>query len=412
MPIPTTGSVSFSQLRSEIKNTSTGSVSFSELYYGSSFLPSNRAVLSPMKDLPIDTLQTRSVSQYRGVYRYYARTISINSVTNDFRLRNNLSGWNTILPVMVDVTLTSSAIIYASFYVDVRLSSITGYNIGTIVYRYRTYGCYNGGYFLVGTVTERNTTNNTIRIQYGTQITGGGAGNRVQLALGQTITTTAGGSNPRVIEAIVPSPAFEVKDIPTTSSVFVENNGAIYGRGGVGGRGARIDDNAESGEPGGPSIRVMCNTSNVNTDSQITFTLLSNNASIYGGGGGGGGGAYAYGNDPRYGGGGGGGGAGFNSGLGNEGGEACNGLSRNGFAGSNGTLTTGGAGGAGGLSQGPQTGNNAGGSGGNLNTAGSTGVSGTTSPGTGGAAGYAIEGPVIFTNQTISNIIYSAVIRV
>ncbi len=160
--------------------------------------------------------------------------------------------------------------------------------------------------------------------------------------------------------------------LPVGSTVILNNEGRIQGRGGDGGRG---DDTQTLGGDGGTAL---------NTNVSTTIDNLS--GEIWGGGGGGGGGGGSTNtNPPGSGGGGGGGGAGTNGGSGGPGGS---GSSSSGSAGSAGTATAGGNGGGGGVLAGN------GGTGGNPGIAGSNG--GTGCPicfgSSGGAAGNAIDG--------------------
>jgi hypothetical protein len=171
-------------------------------------------------------------------------------------------------------------------------------------------------------------------------------------------------------------------------SFIVTGSGAIYGRGGNGGRGADLDDSGDAGQPGGHALSVSYNST----------IVVESGGILAGGGGGGGGGGYQYngGPDARGAGYGGGGGAGYPAGSGGPGGFISNG-GRNGNVcqggpGADGNLTTGGIGG-------PQSGGNRtnpcgltgggnggyGGTGGNLGATGSNGEN--KSNGTGGQGG-------------------------
>lgn len=456
MPIPSTGPIRFSSLRSEIKDTNTGSVRLSELYYGSSFLPKNRAVVSPMKDLPTNTTQTRSVSSYREVYKYSAHQITISSNVNNYNLRSNVGAGITI-PMMVDVTISPNVIIGGGWFIDVRAfdspngtgtTNIESYKVGTRVYRSRAGGCPIGfKWVYVGTITEINRNFNTFRIQYDPQIyspinlsDNNGINNRAHIYdnvrilnplnrdLYVKLSTDVLGNNQLFVKDAYPSPAFEIKNFPDYSSIFIDNKGTIIGRGGVGGRGglnlASIGD-GEAGENGGIGIRVMGSVNNVSSDTTISCGISTNTQSIFAGGGGGsGGGADSDAGNivPIDGaGGGGGGGAGVPPGLGNAGGYMC--LFTNGYPGlagndgtivkiGNGTTYNYGTGGSGGAST-----NNVGGRGGSLNGTGTTGFNlfaGPTSfnQGEEGKAGLAIEGRVTFTNFTIPNVAISPSIRI
>lgn len=424
MPIPNTGPISFSQLRSELKNTNTGPVALSELYYGSTYLSSNRAVPTPMKNLPTTPRQTKRVSQYRGSYGYFGRTITIDSNINDFRLSTNLIGWDTIIPVMADITVLPNVTVGGGWSVDVQVTGdLTPYTINKPVYRSRYGRCSIAlRWVLLGTVVERNIANSTLRINYDPQITrpinfqvDNGMNERVHvsdnLRDNTRLSTDASGNNRLTVVKAFPSPSFEAKNLPQNSVLYLDNRGSIIGRGGVGGRGGLNNVNAdgESGENGGTAIRVMGLISDPNSDGNITFNLKSSNNNIFGGGGGGGGGGADVGDadtpiDVDGAGGGGGGGAGSNPGLGNAGGILCifgqligTGTSS---IGADGTISTGGTGGRGASST-----NNYGGRGGNRNSAGTGGsnfIAGFDE-GFGGVAGRSIEGPVRFTADSVGN---------
>ena len=180
------------------------------------------------------------------------------------------------------------------------------------------------------------------------------------------------------------------------AKITLENNGAIYGRGGNGGdAGYRVSGSnspsPQAGEDGGDAIHI---------ESAIT---IINNGTIAGGGGGGGGGegTYVY---RHAGGGGGGGGAPYGTG---GVGKTTNGSAprANGATGATASLTTGGSGGRGAYTS---SHNNLeggrGGAGGNVGNSGSNGgykVSGdsaqVTGVGAGGLSGSAYYNPNSYT---------------
>ncbi len=168
--------------------------------------------------------------------------------------------------------------------------------------------------------------------------------------------------------------------LPGGSTVALNNEGRIQGRGGNGGRGQGSGTN---GQGGGTALST-----------NVATTIDNLSGDIWGGGGGGGGGAGSTNfNPPGSGGGGGGGGAGTNPGTGGSGGTFSGGTA--GQTGSTGTATSGGSGGAGGVNAGT------GGSGGGPGLAGSNGQNkGSISGTSGGAAGKSIIGisNVTFTN--------------
>lgn len=69
-PIPSSGSVSFSQLRSKLKETTTGSVSFSSFRRGAGIVPNSSA------NMGVPTSGQISLSQMRGVFSYVSTTVT------------------------------------------------------------------------------------------------------------------------------------------------------------------------------------------------------------------------------------------------------------------------------------------------------------------------------------------------
>jgi hypothetical protein len=164
---------------------------------------------------------------------------------------------------------------------------------------------------------------------------------------------------------------------PSTTDLYLTNNGRIAGKGGAGGYGGSpAGAPASAGADGGPALLV-----------ERRLVIDNTNGQIWGGGGGGGGGGaavdfvdifgglYFY-----YGGGGAGGGAGTNAGAG---GAAGTGIDGNGIAGSDGTATAGGSGGNGAY---PAGAGGAGGGPGLVGVAGTAGA-GNYANGPGGAGG-------------------------
>lgn len=179
--------------------------------------------------------------------------------------------------------------------------------------------------------------------------------------------------------------------VATILNYIIASNGFIIGSGGQGARGGDNCNQRPAGSPGGAAFQV-CSSCNI---------IMEGNGIIGGGGGGGGGGQYLYygGPDARIHGGGGGGGAGIPGGggglYGGAGGICVDGspggagwcrCNRYGSSGSTGSQTSGGAGGAGATYMDGSRLNNNGGNGGNLGQSGGSGGGGSS----GGAPGAAI----------------------
>lgn len=160
-------------------------------------------------------------------------------------------------------------------------------------------------------------------------------------------------------------------------SLYLTNNGAIYGGGGDGGGGdtPAFQTNNQVGGDGGDGITCGQNCT------------IVNNGSIKGGGGGGGGGGFnGTDADMTSGGGGGGGGEGYPGGGGGSGGRATADGQQDGQDGTSGTTSSAGVGGYGG---------GKGGNGGTYGNAGGAGANGTPSGysdgARGGAGGYSVN---------------------
>lgn len=164
---------------------------------------------------------------------------------------------------------------------------------------------------------------------------------------------------------------------PASSTLFIVNNGYIYGAGGAGARGTDAGGvTASPGGVGGPALLAQWPS---------TF---SNLGTIAGGGGGGGGGGNNPSANSTEGGGGGGGGQGYSGGSGGSGGAGGNGP---GINGSNGSPSAPGSGGPG-YNNGDSD-SYYGGYGGFLGTSGSPGeLLGSPGGSYGGAGGYSVVG--------------------
>jgi len=207
-------------------------------------------------------------------------------------------------------------------------------------------------------------------------------------------TLEDGGS---ILSASPASPALDFSGFPAGSTITININGVIHGRGGRGGRGAFAGDvssanlygDGTAGTAGGDAIRLPSNACTISIN-------IGTNGRVWGGGGGGGGGGASHdGDGSNVGVSGGGGGGGAGGGIAGDGGSI---VAANGAPGTDGSVGRLGSNGTGGAAA--DTGGTGaaatGGAGGDFGAAGATGGTPAAhamvgAPGTGGAAGKAIN---------------------
>lgn len=203
MTLPS-GTITFSDLRSEYKNTNSGSISINELYYGGSYLQKNtctdtvKTYQGPgydlhFKDIPNSSQSLNNISNYRGKAYYYARQATA-----------TINGYNAVVSSSsIEDESAKNNSENSAYYV----LSTDGNCVATATNQYG---------LTIGSGNRNNTTCYFINNNY---IYGkGGAGGR-----GQDGGYNGGDGGPALFHGIY---------------TYLVNNGSILGGGGGGGGGA------------------------------------------------------------------------------------------------------------------------------------------------------------------------------
>lgn len=297
MALPSSGQISFDNIRTELQYASGAAISLND---------------SLVRNLLMKSSGQISLSDGYGKSSGYNFTPTINTNTTDYVLRNQLisNGWNGVSPVNVTITIASGIYLYASSTSVYALnlgnlstgSRVTLINNGYILGRggnggNSAYGPGGSGYgggpaVFVSSTTLVTIINNGV---IGGGGGGGGAGGGVTFPIGKgagtTLGTTGGGG---IVNGLAGVPAYSGVGVGTNgtltsaglgatrrgpfgvySAAYTGNagNGGSYGSSGASGTAASGGSQNYAGGSGGPGGAAIVGSS------YVTFSTLGN---VYG----------------------------------------------------------------------------------------------------------------------------------